>query len=97
MLLVAPVPRTARSRIPVLGRVIDDRFEIAFQAAFDRAERAILEAAERSGETVVYTYSFQRRPGAGGGGGSDAEALRAAEADATAKERWLADLKRSAA
>lgn len=60
MLLVAPVPRTARSRIPVLGRAIDERVEAAFQAAFDRAEGAILETAERNGETVDYTYSFQR-------------------------------------
>lgn len=60
MLLVAPVPRTARSRIPVLGRMIDARVEAAFQAAFDRAEGAILETAARNGETIDYTYSFQR-------------------------------------
>ncbi|WP_408903470.1 hypothetical protein [Methylobacterium radiotolerans] len=59
--------------------MIDERFEIAFQAAFDRAEGAILEAADRSGETVVYTYSFQRRPSAGGGaGGSLLPAIAAA-------------------
>lgn len=60
MLLVAPVPRTARSRIPVLGRMIDARVEAAFQAAFDRAEGAILETADRNGETTTYAYAFQR-------------------------------------
>lgn len=90
MLLVAPVPRTARSRIPVLGRVIDERFEIAFQAAFDRAEGAILEAADRSGETVVYTYSFQRRPSAAGraAGGSLLPAIAAAGAGFAMEAGW---------
>jgi hypothetical protein len=41
--------------------MIDTRVEAAFQAAFDRAEGAILETAARNGETIEYTYSFQRR------------------------------------
>lgn len=62
MLPVAPAPRTARSRIPLVGPALDARMEATFQAAFDRAEAAILEAAAENGEAVIYTYSFHREP-----------------------------------
>jgi len=60
MLPVAPAPRTARSRIPLVGPALDARMEAHFQAAFDRAEAAILATAAENGEAVIYTYSFMR-------------------------------------
>lgn len=59
---VAPAPRIAHSRIPVLGEILDARSETAFQAAFDRSERVVIETMAAHGETLVYVHPFARSP-----------------------------------
>lgn len=69
MLPVAPAPRTARSSIPLVGGMLDARAERAFQAAFDRSERAVIAAMEAHGEVLTYAHSYSRLRSRAPGGG----------------------------
>lgn len=60
MLPVAPAPRGSRSRIPLVGEMLDARAEAAFQAAFDRSEHAVIAEMQAHGDVLVYTHCFDR-------------------------------------
>lgn len=64
LLEITPDPRRAPSRIPLLGPVYDRRIRALEDEAFARAERAVLEAVGRDGDSVLYPHSFLRRPAA---------------------------------
>lgn len=60
---VAPAPRIGRSRVPLLGEMLDARAEAAFQAAFDRSETAVIATMAAHGESLAYAHSFLRGGG----------------------------------
>lgn len=60
MLPVAPPPQGSRSRIPLVGEMLDARAEAAFQAAFDRSEHAVIAEMQAHGDVLVYTHCFDR-------------------------------------
>lgn len=60
MLPVAPAPQAGRSRIPLVGEMLDARVEHAFQAAFDRSERAVIAEMEAHREVPIYVHTFRR-------------------------------------
>lgn len=62
MLPVAPAPQGSRSRIPLVGEMLDARTETAFQAAFDRSEHAVIAEMQAHGDVLIYAHSFNRVP-----------------------------------